>query len=86
MRQFTNEEIKKYLEDTNENVIPLQEVLGKCFICGIPLDQLELPEGPEKQVVCLKDRSYFVESFNSYENAESELELEPELLKKMTLV
>lgn len=48
MRQFTNEEIKKYLEDTNENVIPLQEVLGKCFICGIPLDQLELPEGPEK--------------------------------------
>lgn len=87
MRQFTNEEIKKYLEYTNENIIPLQEVLGKCFICGTPLDQLELlelPEGPEKQVVCLKDRSYFVESFNSYENAESELELEfePELLKK----
>lgn len=82
MRQFTNEEIKKYLEDTNENVIPLQEVLGKCFICGIPLDQLELPEGPENQVVCLKDRSYFVESFDSYENAESELEFEPELLKK----
>lgn len=82
MRQFTNEEIKKYLEDINENVIPLQEVLGKCFICGIPLDQLELPEGPENQVVCLKDRSYFVESFDSYENAESELEFEPELLKK----
>lgn len=38
MRQFTKEEIKKYLEDTNENVIPLQEVLGNCFICGIPLD------------------------------------------------
>lgn len=82
MRQFTNEEIKKYLEYTNENIIPLQEVLGKCFICGVPLDQLELPEGPEKQVVCLKDRSYFVESFNSYENAESELEFQPELLKK----
>lgn len=82
MRQFTNEEIKKYLEYTNENIIPLQEVLGKCFICGIPLDQLELPEDPEKQVVCLKDRSYFVESFNSYENAESELEFQPELLKK----
>ena len=82
MRQFTNEEIKKYLEYTNENIIPLQEVLGKCFICGTPLDQLELPEGPEKQVVCLKDRSYFVESFNSYENAESELEFQPELLKK----
>lgn len=82
MRQFTKEEIKKYLEDTNENVIPLQEVLGKCFICGIPLDQLELPEGPENQIVCLKDRSYFVESFNRYENEESELEFEPELLKK----
>lgn len=82
MRQFTKEEIKKYLEYTNKNIIPLKEVLGTCFICGIPLDQLELPEGPEKQVVCLKDRSYFVESFNSYENAESELEFEPELLKK----
>lgn len=82
MRQFTYKEIKKYLEYTNENIIPLQEVLGKCFICGIPLDQLELSEGPEKQVVCLKDRSYFVESFNSYENAESELEFQPELLKK----
>lgn len=35
MRQFTNEEIKKYLEDTNENVIPLQEVLGKCFIGSV---------------------------------------------------
>ena len=84
MRQFTNEDIKKYLEYTNENIIPLQEVLGKCFICGIPLDQLdllELPEGPEKQVVCSKDRSYFVESFNSYENAD-ELEFQPELLKK----
>lgn len=82
MRQFTNEEIKEYLEYTNENIIPLQEVLGRCFICGIPLDKLELPEGPEKQVVCLKDRIYFVESFNSYKNAESEIEFQPELLKK----
>jgi len=82
MRQFTNEEIKEYLEYTNENIIPLQEVLGRCFICGMPLDKLELPEGPEKQIVCLKDRNYFVESFNSYENAESELEFQPELLKK----
>lgn len=82
MKQFTNEEIKEYLEYTNENIIPLQEVLGRCFICGVPLGKLELPEGPENQVVCLKDRNYFVESFNSYDNAESELEFQPELLKK----
>ncbi|WP_271400973.1 SAP domain-containing protein [Salinicoccus roseus] len=82
MKQFTNEEIKEYIEYTGENIIPLQEVLGRCFICGIPLDKLELPEGPEKQVVCLKDRSYFVELFNSYDNEESESEFQPELLKK----
>lgn len=82
MRQFTNEEIKEYLEYTNEKLIPLQEILGQCFICGVPLDKLELPEGPEKQVVCLKDRDYFIELFENYENGESEPEFEPELLKK----
>lgn len=82
MRQFTNEEIEDYLEYTNEKIIPLEEILGNCLICGVPLDKLELPEGPEKKVVCLKDRDYFVEDFGSYESEGYEPEIQPELLIK----
>lgn len=82
MRQFTKKEIEDYLEFTNENIIPLQEILGQCFVCGLSLDEVELPEGPEKKVVCLKDRDYFVESFESFEHEGSEPEVQPELLKK----
>lgn len=82
MRQFTKEEIEDYLKFTNENIISVQEILGQCFVCGLSLDEVELPEGPEKKVVCLKDRDYFVESFESFEHEGSEPEVQPELLKK----
>lgn len=50
MRQFTKEEIEDYLEFTNETIIPVQEILGQCFVCGLSLDEVELPEGPEKKL------------------------------------
>lgn len=47
------------------------------------LVNLELPEGPEKKIVCLKDRENFVSDFEELEELEKgELEFQPELLKK----
>lgn len=63
MKEFTTKEVEKYLKYTDENVIPVEEVLGQCFICGENLNEVELPEGAEKKVVCLKDRELFVENF-----------------------
>lgn len=63
MRSFSEADIEKYIEYTDENVIPTEELLGQCFICGLQLNEVELPEGPEKKIVCLKDRVYFVEGF-----------------------
>lgn len=62
MKEFSEAHIEKYLEYTDENVVPTEDILGQCFICGVELSQAELPEGPEKKVVCLKDRDYFVGS------------------------
>lgn len=61
MKSFSEADIEKYLKYTDENVIPLEEVLGHCFICGALLNEVELPDGPENKVVCLEDRDYFVE-------------------------
>ena len=63
MREFSESDVEKYLEYTDQNVIQTKELLGQCFICGIKLSETETPEGPEKRVVCLKDRDYFVEGF-----------------------
>lgn len=80
MREFTEEEIEKWIDYTDKNVLPKEEFLGRCHQCGEFLVNLELPEGPEKKIVCLKDRENFVSDFE--ELAESELEFQPELLKK----
>lgn len=82
MRQFTVEEINAYLEYFEGNVIPLQEVLGRCFICGEPLDKVELPNGVEKKIVCLKDLDYFIESFEEFVHENNEVNYEPEYLKE----
>lgn len=82
MRQFTIEEIKAYLEYVEENVISLREALGRCFICGESLNKVELPDGPEKKVVCLKDRDYFIESFEEFEYENSGATYESEFLKE----
>lgn len=63
MKIFSEAEIEEYLKYTDENVISLEEVLGHCFTCGALLSEVELPEGPEKKVVCLKDRDFFVEGY-----------------------
>lgn len=63
MRKFSEADIEKYLKYTDENVIALEEILGHCFICGEFLSDIELPKGPEKKVVCLKDYDYFVETY-----------------------
>lgn len=75
MRIFSETDIEKYLEYTDENILSREELLGQCFICGQKINEVELPEGPEKQVVCLKDRDYFVKTVEELiEMGELELE------------
>lgn len=63
MEKFTETQIEKYLKWTDANVLPLEELSGRCHICGELLSNVEVPKGPESKVVCLKDRDYFVESY-----------------------
>lgn len=63
MKSFSETDIEKYLKHTDENILPVEEILGNCFICGEPLSEVDLPEGPEKKVTCLKDRDHFVDSY-----------------------
>lgn len=63
MKIFSEVEIEEYLKYTDENVVEIEDMLGQCFMCGRELKEVELPEGPEKKVVCLKDRDYFVERY-----------------------
>lgn len=63
MRTFSEREIEDYLEYMDKNIIDLEEILGRCFTCGSPLDTVKLPDGPEKKVVCLGCRDSFVEQF-----------------------
>lgn len=69
MRNFSELDVERWIKTTDENVLPKEEFLGECFVCGESLDKLELPEGPEKKVVCSKDRDDFVESFKDWEEA-----------------
>lgn len=62
MKIFSEADIEKYLKYNDENVVSTEDILGQCFMCGVKLSETELPEGPEKKVVCLKDREYFVET------------------------
>lgn len=62
-RVFTEEEISKYMDYVDKEVLELEEILGRCFQCGRPLDEVELPEGPERKVVCLKKREDFVAEY-----------------------
>lgn len=63
MRKFSEVEVENWIKNQDENVLPKEEFLGRCFACGESLSELELPEGPEKKVVCLKDRDYFVDVY-----------------------
>lgn len=61
--KFSEADIERYLEYTDENVLKREEILGHCFVCGTELDEVELPKGPEQMIVCLRDRDHFVELF-----------------------
>lgn len=63
MSNYTEEDIQKYLKFVDENMIELEEIQGQCHICGKLLKDLELPNGPENKVVCLKDVDSFEESY-----------------------
>lgn len=65
MRKFSEQEIEKYINYSDENVLPKEEFLGRCIACGRFLNEVELPEGPERQVICLDDRDYFVEQYDN---------------------
>lgn len=67
MRNFSELDVERWIKTTDENVLPKEEFLGHCFACGQYLDKTELPEGPEKKVVCSKDRDYFVQNFEEWE-------------------
>lgn len=60
--QFTKEEIEKYKEYLDEYVLPREEYEGHCVQCGEMLKDVELSEGPEKEVVCLR----CLDPFTSY--------------------
>lgn len=67
LREFTEEDIEKWIDYTDKNVLPKEEFLGRCHQCGELLENLELPEGPEKKIVCLNNREHFVLDFEELE-------------------
>lgn len=62
-RSFTETYIEKYNKFVNDEVINLDEVLGRCFVCDKLLSDVELPNRTENQVTCLKDRNHFIEVY-----------------------
>ncbi|MDN5412332.1 MAG: SAP domain-containing protein [Lactococcus sp.] len=64
MRTFTKEQIDEYLKFLDNDILNLDEFIGQCVVCGKLLSESNLPDGPEKEVVCLKDREYFVEEYS----------------------
>lgn len=67
MRHFSELDVERWIKVMDENVLPKEDFLGRCFVCGKDLAELELPDGPEKKVVCLNDRDDFVGSFEEWE-------------------
>lgn len=61
---FTEAQVENYMKWTSKSVLSVEKIAGRCHICGELLNDIELPKGPEKKVVCLKDRDYFIEGYN----------------------
>ncbi|PTI77509.1 hypothetical protein [Staphylococcus succinus] len=70
MRQFTDSEIEKYLKYIDENKIDIndEDVKGRCLSCGKHLNDVELPDGPERKVTCLSCLEWFIEDYEELEN------------------
>lgn len=63
MRHFNKKQIEEYLQYMVENVLELDELIGRCIICGESLSEGALPKGPEMKLVCLKHREHFVKDY-----------------------
>ena len=70
MRRLTEAEVNKYLQWTDRNVISLEELKGRCFICGRFLADTDLPDGPEKVCVCKECLPHLIESYEELEEEE----------------
>lgn len=70
MRQFTENEIEKYLIYTNENVIDVNDeaIKGRCHTCGKLLIEVDVPAGAESKVTCSNCVEYFIERYESLED------------------
>jgi hypothetical protein len=76
MGKFTEADIAKYLVYVDEHLIPRSELIGHCFMCGVLLNNVPVPNGPENKVVCLKHRTHFEKEFKEifeYEAANREI-------------
>ncbi|KAA1042495.1 hypothetical protein ERX35_001025 [Macrococcus equipercicus] len=69
MRIFTKNEIEKWINYTDENVLEKEEFLGRCYVCGRFLKNTELPIGPERKVVCSNDREFFEIEYKELEES-----------------
>lgn len=60
-RKFTENEVEKYLNYVNDHLIDVNDdgIKGHCHCCGKILNEVTLPEGPEKRVVCLNCTDWF---------------------------
>ncbi|MGD6770787.1 SAP domain-containing protein [Staphylococcus arlettae] len=69
-KKFNENDIEKYIKFVDENMIEIGELEGHCHSCGKLLDEIDLPEGPEKKVVCLNCLDWFIERYEELEEDE----------------
>lgn len=69
-KKFNENDIEKYIKFVDENMIEIGEIEGHCHSCGKLLDEIDLPEGPEKKVVCLNCLDWFIEQYEELEEDE----------------
>lgn len=67
MRTFTLDDLDKYLEYVDREVVPLEEIEGHCHQCGALLDKVPLSDGPESAVACLDCLDAFIADFRELE-------------------
>lgn len=69
-KKLNENDIAKYIKFVDENMIEISEIEGHCHACGKLLDEIDLPEGPEKKVVCLNCLDWFIDQYEELEEDE----------------